>query len=206
MYAVADLADQYSFGEIRTTHDQNLILGEVEQGHLFALWRALDAQKLATPNIGSISDMICCPGLDYCSLANASSISVAQQINDRFDDLDYQHDLGELKLKMSGCINACGHHHVGHIGILGIDKRGEEFYQIMLGGSAEDDASLGRWIGRALSKTEVIDALADVLEVYVAERQDDERFLDTYRRIGIQPFSARVYAKDAIKPKRALAS
>lgn len=196
LYAVADLADQFSFGQIRTTHDQNLVFADVANQDLFALWQTLEELDLAYPNIGTLTDQICCPGLDYCSLANASSIPVAEEIAERFDKVDYLYDLGELKLKMSGCINACGHHHVGHIGILGIDKRGEEFYQIMLGGSASDDASLGQWIGPALAQDQIVDAVGDLLDVFVEQRHDEERFLDTYRRIGPEPFKERVYAQD----------
>ena len=191
---IADLADSYSFGEVVTTHEQNILLPHVQDKDLHAVWQKLAEHKLAVPNIGTLSDMICCPGLDYCSLANAGSIVISHQINELFDDLDYQYDLGELKLKMSGCINACGHHHVGHIGILGINKNDEEWYQIMLGGSASDDASLGRWIGRALPQQEVAAALKKIVGVYVEQRADGERFLDTYRRIGVKPFSERVYA------------
>jgi sulfite reductase (NADPH) hemoprotein beta-component len=205
MDLVADLADRYSFSEVRAVHDQNLLLADVQNADLYAVWQALDSQGLATPNIGTLADMICCPGLDFCSLANASSIDVSHRINERFDDLDYLYDLGELKLKMSGCINACGHHHVGHIGILGIDKKGQEFYQVMLGGSAEDDASLGTWIGPALSKDEITGAIEKVLTVYVEERVEGERFLDTFRRVGVKPFSARVYADAKVKPARATA-
>jgi sulfite reductase (NADPH) hemoprotein beta-component len=194
MDRVADLSERFSFGLIRATHDQNLVLADVPIGDLPELHRELDALGLATPNIGALTDMICCPGLDFCSLANASSIPVARQITDRFDDLDYLYDLGELRLKMSGCINACGHHHVGHIGILGINKSGEEYYQIMLGGSHEDDASLGQWIGQAIPQARVADALERILDVYVERREPEERFLDTYRRIGVTPFKERVYA------------
>ncbi len=140
MDALADLADRYSFGEIRTTHDQNLVLGDVQQADLHALWQALQPLELATPNIGMLTDLICCPGLDFCSLANAGSIGVAQELSERFDNLDYLYDLGEIKIKMSGCMNGCGHHSVGHIGMLGVDKEGEEWYQITLGGSASNDA------------------------------------------------------------------
>lgn len=194
MDAVADLADAHSFGEIRTTHDQNLILADVPDDALYALWEELRKWHLATPNIGSLTDQICCPGLDFCSLANASSIPVAEEIAERFDELDFLHDLGEIQLKMSGCINACGHHHVGHIGILGIDKRGEEFYQIMLGGSATDDASLGKWLGPALARDKIVDGLSTLLDVFVELREGEERFLDTYRRVGPTPFKERVYA------------
>ena len=194
MDVVAQLADTFSLGRIRTTHDQNLVLSDVRQGDLVALWQALAEHNLAVPNIGTLGDMICCPGLDYCALANASSIGVARDIYKRFDDIDYLYDLGELKLKMSGCINSCGHHHVGHIGILGIDKRGEQFYQLMLGGSAEDDASIGKWLGPAIAREDITEALARTLEVYVEQREDGERFLDTYRRIGPDSFKERVYA------------
>jgi sulfite reductase (NADPH) hemoprotein beta-component len=162
---------------------------------LFELWQQLKALDLATPNIGTLTDMICCPGLDFCALANATSIPIAKQINERFDSLDYLYDLGEIQLKMSGCMNGCGHHSVGHIGILGVDKGGEEWYQITLGGSTGGkDPSLGQVIGPSVAHAEVAETLERILDVYVAERQEDERFLDTVRRIGIAPFKARVYA------------
>ncbi len=194
MDAIADLAERYSFGEVRVTHTQNLLLADVEQQHTFELWRALDALGLATPNIGTLTDMICCPGLDFCSLANAGSIDVAKQINQRFDDYDYIYDLGELDVKMSGCMNACGHHHVGNIGILGVDKGGQEWYQITIGGSAGADASLGTVIGPSVAKAAVPETIAQLLSVYVEQRQVDERFLDTVRRLGVKPFKERVYA------------
>lgn len=194
MDAIADLAEEYSFSRVRTTHDQNLVFSDVEIGELYALWEKLDALDLATPNIGTLTDLICCPGLDFCSLANAGSIGVAKSITERFDDYDYLYDLGDVQLKMSGCINACGHHHVGHIGILGIDKRGEEYYQLMLGGDAFDNASLGKWLGPALEKAKITDAVETVLNVYVETRDQGERFIDTYRRIGPKPFKERVYA------------
>ncbi len=194
MDAVADLADQYSFGEIRVSHEQNLLLPHVPRAALPALWRALAALNLATPNAGKITDIICCPGLDYCSLANARSIPVSQRITRRFSDLARVHDIGDLKIKMSGCINACGHHHVGHIGLLGVDKNGEEFYQITLGGSAETDASLGAILGPAVSSDAVVDAIETIVETYVAERREGERFLETYRRVGATPFKERLYA------------
>jgi len=195
MDRVADLADQYSLGQIRSTHDQNLIFADVRQRDLFALWQSLKALDLATPNIGTLTDMICCPGLDFCSLANATSIPIAKQINERFDDIDYLYDLGDIELKMSGCMNACGHHHVGHIGILGVDKGGEEWYQITLGGSASGpDAALGQVIGPSVAHAEVAETIDRILNVYIAERDEGERFLDTFRRIGIKPFKARVYA------------
>lgn len=194
MDAVAELADRYSFGQIRSTHDQNLLLADVRQVDLYPLWQALRALNLAAPTIGTLADMICCPGLDYCSLANAGSIPIAKQINEKFDDLDYLYDLGEIRIKMSGCMNACGHHHVGHIGILGVDKKGEEWYQISLGGSAENDASLGQILGPSVPKTEVANTLEKLLHVYVEHRDEGERFLDTFRRIGIEPFKERIYA------------
>jgi sulfite reductase (NADPH) hemoprotein beta-component len=194
MDLIADLADRYAFGEIRVTHTQNLLLGDVEQSKAYELWQVLRAAGLATPNIGTLTDMICCPGLDFCSLANAGSIEVAKLINERFEDYDYLYDLGEIDLKMSGCMNACGHHHVGHIGILGVDKGGEEWYQITIGGAAGNDASLGTVIGPSVAKLQVADTLARLLEVYVEEREPEERFLDTVRRLGVKPFKDRVYA------------
>jgi sulfite reductase (NADPH) hemoprotein beta-component len=197
MELVADLADRYSFGEVRVTHTQNLLLADVEQDKAFELWQTLADAGLATPNIGTLTDMIACPGLDFCSLANARSIDVAKLINDRFDDYDYIYDLGELEIKMSGCMNACGHHHVGHIGILGVDKGGQEWYQITIGGAAGADASLGQVIGPSVPKTDVPETIARLLEVYVERRQPEERFLDTVRRLGIKPFKERVYAASA---------
>jgi sulfite reductase (NADPH) hemoprotein beta-component len=194
MELVADLAERYSFGEIRVTHTQNLLLADVEQTAAFSLWQTLRAAGLATPNIGTLTDMICCPGLDFCSLANAGSIEVAKIINERFEDFDYLYDLGEIDLKMSGCMNACGHHHVGNIGILGVDKGGEEWYQITIGGAAGSDASLGTVIGPSVAKANVPETLARLLEVYVELREPEERFLDTVRRLGVKPFKERVYA------------
>jgi len=197
MEAVADIADKYSFGEIRVTHEQNLVLADVEQADLLDVWKALDADGLATPNIGSVNDMICCPGLDFCSLANASSISIAKQINEKFTDFNELYDFGEVKLKMSGCMNACGHHHVGHIGVLGVDKKGEEWYQLTVGGDASNQAALGTRLGPAIAKDRVGDAVSDILEVYREQRSNDEQLLDTFRRIGIDPFKERVYAEEA---------
>ena len=202
MDAVADLADRYSFGQIRATHHQNLLLADVYQGDLYALWQALKAQKLAFPVIGTLADMICCPGLDYCSLANASSISVAEQINQKFDQLDTLYDLGEIRLNMSGCMNACGHHHVGHIGILGVDKKGEEWYQISLGGSSGNDAALGSILGPSVPKAEVANTLERILTVYVEQREEGERFIDTFRRIGLEPFRAHAYAPGSKQAKQ----
>jgi len=202
MDTVADLADRYSFGQIRSTHHQNLLLADVRQANLYPLWHALQSQKLAAPVIGTLADMICCPGLDFCSLANASSIAIAQQINEKFDRLDYLYDLGELRLNMSGCMNACGHHHVGHIGILGVDKKGEEWYQISLGGSSENDVTLGDILGPSVPKAEVANTLERILGVYVAQREDGERFLDTFRRIGLEPFRTRAYAPGSNEAKQ----
>ena len=194
MDAVADLADHYSFGLIRSTHDQNLVLADVKHSDLPALWQQLSSLNLATPNVGTLADMICCPGLDFCSLANASSIDVANAIQQRFEDLDYLYDLGGIRLKMSGCMNACGHHDIGHIGILGVDKKGEEWYQFSLGGYAENDAHLGERLGRAVPKDEVSNTVEKIITVYVESRIEGERFIDTFQRIGIEPFRERVYA------------
>lgn len=200
MDAVADLADRYSLGMIRTTHDQNLVLADVKQQDLYQLWHDLETYELATPNIGTLNDMICCPGMDFCSLANAGSLSIARQINERFDKLDYLYDLGEIKIKMSGCVNACGHHHVGHIGILGVDKKGVEFYQFTLGGSADNITSLGKRLGPGIEKAKVAETIEKILLVFLAERQPGEIFLDTVRRIGIAPFKASVYGGHAVPP------
>ncbi len=194
MDALAELADRYCFGELRATHDQNLVLADVAQGDLYPLWQALDALGLATPNIGLLTDLICCPGLDFCSLANAGSIGVAQDIFDRFENLDHQHDIGPIKLKMSGCMNGCGHHTVGHIGVLGVDKKGEEWYQVTLGGSAENDASLGDRTGPSFARDAIADAVQTIVEVYLELRQnEDETFLHAYRRVGMAPFKTRLY-------------
>ena len=195
MEAIADLADQYSFGQARITHDQNAVLADVQQDQLFELWQVARKHGFATPNIGTLTDMICCPGGDYCSLANAKSIPVAEAIQREFDDMDYLYDLGDLNLNISGCMNACGHHHVGHIGILGVDKKGEEFYQIQLGGSSSEKASLAKVLGPSFSRAEVPSVINKILDVYVESRQQDELFIDTYHRIGLQPFKERVYAK-----------
>ena len=202
MDAVADLADRYSFGIIRSTHHQNLLLADVRQADLYPLWHALKTPKLAAPVIGTLADMICCPGLDFCSLANASSIAVARQINEKFDQLDYLYDLGGLRLNMSGCMNACGHHHVGHIGILGVDKKGEEWYQISLGGSSENDVTLGDILGPSVPRAEVANTLERILRVYVKRREEGERFLDTFRRIGLEPFRVRAYAPGSDEAKQ----
>ena len=193
MDAVADLADRYSLGEIRVTHEQNLVFAHVKEADLYRLWRALDEIGFVTPNLSLIGDIICCPGLDYCGLANARSIPVAQRIGKRFADLDRQLDIGELRLKISGCINACGHHHVGHIGILGVERKGEEYYQITLGGNPAMDATIGDVVGPAFSSDDVVDAVETVVTTYVKLRADGERFLDTYHRVGAEPFKERLY-------------
>ncbi len=193
--AIAALADEYSFGMVRTTHRQNLVLADIKQADLFVLWQKLVSLKLATPNIGKATDMICCPGLDYCSLALAGSIGVAQEINDSLDSIDYVHDLGEIKINISGCMNGCAHQSVGHIGILGLDKKGEEWYQVTLGGSSENDAAIGDRLGPAVSKEEITPVVVKLLEVYLEQRlNEDEAFLATYRRVGMNPFKERVYA------------
>jgi sulfite reductase (NADPH) hemoprotein beta-component len=194
MDAVAGLAERFSFSEIRVTHEQNLVLPHVRKTDLHALWLTLKRYDLAAPNLGLISDIIACPGMDYCALATARSIPLAQDISTRFADLDRQHDIGELKLKISGCINACGHHHVGHIGILGVDKRGEEYYQITLGGSADETPSIGKIIGPAVPYDEVVDAIETLTDTYLDIRAGDERFVDTVRRTGVDPFKQALYA------------
>jgi sulfite reductase (NADPH) hemoprotein beta-component len=196
MDTLADLADRYSFGEIRVTHAQNLVLAHVRKDDLFDLWRQLDAIGLATANIGLIGDIIACPGLDYCALANARSIPLAQAISARFADPARQQAIGELGIKISGCINACGHHHVGHIGILGVDKRGEERYQITIGGDATLTTAIGDIIGPAVTEEAAVDAIDTMVEIYLANRTEGERFLDTIRRIGHGPFKESIYAAD----------
>ena len=191
---IADIAERFSFDELRVSHEQNLVLAHVRQSDLFDVWKLLDASGLATANYGLISDIIACPGLDYCDLANARSINIAQAISQRFAELDRQRNIGELKLKISGCINACGHHHVGHIGILGVDKKGVEFYQITLGGSGDETASIGEILGPAFGEADVPDAIESLIDLYLGLRSPGERFLDTYRRVGIQPFREKLYA------------
>lgn len=191
---IADLADEFNMSEIRSTHNQNLLFSDVKQGDLYALWLRLDSENLATPNMNTLTDIICCPGLDFCGLANATSIPIVKEINERFDDLDYLYDLGDLKIKISGCMNGCAHQSVGHIGILGVDKKGEEWYQFTLGGSSEADASLGKRLGRALPKDKVVDTVTTLIDVFVELREGDEPFLSTVRRVGVGPFKERVYA------------
>jgi len=191
---MADLAETYSFDELRVTHAQNIVLAHVRKADLHALWKALEAADLATPNLDLISDIIACPGLDYCSLANARSIPIAQRIAQRFADIGRQKALGELKLKISGCINACGHHHAGHIGILGVDRKGVENYQLLLGGSGAEDVALGQITGPGFDEDGIVDAVEKATDVYLANRTDGERFVDTFRRIGMAPFKEALYA------------
>ncbi|AQZ95581.1 nitrite/sulfite reductase [Halopseudomonas phragmitis] len=192
--AAADLAERYSFGELRVTHNQNLVLADVKQSDLYALWQECREQGFATPNIGLLTDIICCPGGDFCSLANAKSIPIAEAIQRTFDDLDYLHDIGDLDLNISGCMNACGHHHVGHIGILGVDKKGEEFYQVSLGGNSGRKASIGQILGPSFAADQMPEVIQKVIGVYLESRTDEEQFLDTFQRIGMAPFKERVYA------------
>ncbi|HEV2609117.1 MAG TPA: nitrite/sulfite reductase [Noviherbaspirillum sp.] len=191
---IADLADRFSFGELRVTHEQNLVLSDVKQSDLITVWNEAKAHGLATPNIGLLNDMICCPGGDFCALANAKSIPIAADIAERFDNLDFQHDIGEIELNISGCINSCGHHHVGHIGILGVDKDGAEWYQVSIGGAQGNQSSIGKIIGPSFSAHQMPEVIDRILKVYLKERVEDERFIDTARRIGVAPFKEFVYA------------
>ena len=193
MRTVAELAERYSFGELRVSHEQNIILADVKKSDLYSVWQQAKAAGLATPNIGLLTGIICCPGGDFCDLANAKSIPIATAIQQRFDDLDYLFDIGEIDLNISGCMNACGHHHVGHIGVLGVDKNDAEFYQVTLGGRQGNDAKLGKVIGPSFSAEEMPDVVEKIIQVYLANRHADERFLDTFDRIGIDPFKNRVY-------------
>ena len=201
MNAIADLCDQYSFGELRVTHEQNLVLADVEQSKLLALWQAAKQQHVALPNIGLLTDIIACPGGDFCSLANAKSLPIAKAIQERFDNLDYLFDLGDISLNISGCINSCGHHHVGNIGVLGVDKDGEEWYQITLGGEQGNDAAIGKVIGPSFYADEIPDVVTNIINTYVEHRADDESFIDAYRRIGVTPFKEASYknAKKKVK-------
>jgi sulfite reductase (NADPH) hemoprotein beta-component len=196
MDALADLMDAHGLDEIRVSHEQNLVLPHVRKRDLAAIHARLEELGLATPNAGLVTDIIACPGLDYCDLANARSIPIAQAISQRFADLDRQHAIGELKIKISGCINACGHHHAGHIGILGVDKKGVEFYQLQLGGSGAEDASIGEILGPAFGRDEIVDAVERVIGAYLRARKPGERFLDTYRRVGVVPFKNVAYGED----------
>ncbi len=196
MDRVAALADRFSFGEMRITHEQNIVLADVRRRDLKALWEEAKALGMATPNVGLLTNIICCPGGDFCALANARSIPVAEAIQRRFDDLDYLFDIGEIDLNISGCINACGHHHVGHIGVLGVDKQGEEFYQVQVGGAQGTAASIGKVLGPAFSQEEIPDVVQQLIDLYIEQRDSDaERFIDVVRRIGIEPFKERVYGK-----------
>jgi len=197
MHAIADLMDQYSLGEVRVTHEQNLVLPHVRKKDLPAIYDRLKALDFASANAGLITDIIACPGLDYCDLANARSIPIAQRIAERFENLDRQQQIGELKIKISGCINACGHHHAGHIGILGVDKKGVEFYQLVLGGSGAEDATIGEIMGPGFGEHEIADAVERVVDAYLNVRKPGERFLDTYRRLGMAPFKEAAYPKEA---------
>jgi sulfite reductase (NADPH) hemoprotein beta-component len=194
MEAVADIAEKFAFSEVRVAHEQNLTLANVRKKDLYEVWKALDASELATPNVGLITDQIACPGLDYCNLANARSIPIAQRISERFKDVDLQQKIGRLHINTSGCINACGHHHVGHIGILGVDKKGVEYYQVTLGGAADETAAVGEIVGPAFTEGEIVDAVDTIVKTYLDIRKDGEILLDTYRRVGLQPFKEKLYA------------
>ncbi len=196
----ADLAERYSFGQLRVTHEQNLVLADVRQHDLLRLWNEAKAQGLATPNVGLLTDMICCPGGDFCSLANAKSLPIAAAIGRRFDDLDFQHDIGEIELNISGCINACGHHHIGSIGILGVDKDGAEWYQVSIGGAQGKQAAIGKIIGPSFSAPQMPDVIERLLTVYLRERIEGERFIDTVQRLGIAPFKEYLYATPIVAP------
>ena len=192
---VADLADRYAFGEARSTHEQNIVLASVRRSDLHALWQQARAAGLATANIGLLTDIIACPGGDFCALANAKSIPIATAIQARFDDLDYLHDIGDMEINISGCMNACGHHHVGHIGVLGVDKNGSEWYQVTIGGEQGNQAALGKVIGPSFAAAEMPDVISSLINTYIENRHEDERFIDTVRRIGVEPFKTRVYAE-----------
>ncbi|MCH8240519.1 MAG: nitrite/sulfite reductase, partial [Proteobacteria bacterium] len=194
MRGVADLAENFSLDEIRVSHEQNLVLPNVARRDLFSVWQALVEHGLAEANIGLVSDIIACPGMDFCTLATARSIPIAQDISKRLGDIARQRDIGDLKIKISGCINACGHHHAGHIGILGLEKRGEEYYQITLGGSADESASIGKIIGPGFSSETITDAVETIVDTYVGLRHNGETFLEAYRRVGAEPFKEAVYA------------
>ena len=204
MLAIADLADQYSFGELRATHEQNLVLADVEQSALYALWQEAKKQKVALPNIGLLTDIIACPGGDFCSLANAKSLPIAKAIQERFDDLDYLFDLGDISLNISGCINSCGHHHVGNIGVLGVDKDGEEWYQITLGGEQGNEAAIGKVIGPSFYADEIPDVITNIINTYVQQRNASEPFIETYRRLGVAPFKEAAYKNTDAKKKDGL--
>ena len=202
MYAIAKLADQYSFGELRATHEQNLVLVDVEQAKLYELWQEAKIQKVALPNVGLLTDIIACPGGDFCSLANAKSLPIAKALQERFDDLDYLFDLGDISLNISGCINSCGHHHVGNIGVLGVDKDGEEWYQITLGGEQGNEAAIGKVIGPSFYADEIPDVMTNIINTYLTQRNENESFIENYRRIGVAPFKQAAY-KNAKKKDKA---
>ena len=206
MEHVADWADQYGYGELRVAHEQNLILPDVKKRDLYALWQEARAAGFATANIGLLTDIIACPGGDFCSLANAKSIPIALAIQQRFDDLDFVHDLGDLSLNISGCINACGHHHVGNIGVLGVDKDGEEWYQVTLGGAQGNDSAIGKVIGPSFKAEEMPEVVSHVIDVFVENRVDGETFIETFKRIGLAPFKERVYGDKADKASKAEAT
>ena len=203
MNAIADLADQYSFGELRATHEQNLVLADVEQAKLFELWQAAKKQKVALPNVGLLTDIIACPGGDFCSLANAKSIPIAKAIQERFDDLDYLFDLGDISLNISGCINSCGHHHVGNIGVLGVDKDGEEWYQITLGGEQGNDAAIGKVIGPSFYADEIPDVMSNIINTFTQHRLENESFIETYKRLGVTLFKEAAYKNQKNKSENA---
>jgi sulfite reductase (NADPH) hemoprotein beta-component len=191
---IADIAEEFSFGEARITHEQNITLADVPKKDLYRLWSKLVEAELASPNLGLLTDIICCPGGDYCSLANAKSIPVAEAIQRKFDDLDYLHDLGDLDINISGCMNACGHHHVGNIGILGVDKKGKEYYQVSIGGSGYEDAAIAKILGPSFARSDIPDVIQKLVNVHLEHREGEERFIDTYRRLGIEPYKTAVYA------------
>ncbi len=192
---LAQLADEYSFGEVRVSHQQNIVFADVRQDKLYDLWLGLQSESMSSPNLGLLTDMICCPGGDFCALANAKSIPIAESIQREFNDFDNLIDIGEINLNISGCMNACGHHHVGNIGILGVDKKGEEFYQVSLGGSSKNQASLGKIIGPSFAQEEIPGVIQKIISIYKSQRKDNEKFIDTYNRIGMDPFKEQVYAK-----------
>jgi sulfite reductase (NADPH) hemoprotein beta-component len=192
---LAQLADEYSFGEVRVSHQQNIVFADVRQDKLYDFWLGLQSKSMSSPNLGLLTDMICCPGGDFCALANAKSIPIAESIQREFNDFDNLIDIGEINLNISGCMNACGHHHVGNIGILGVDKKGEEFYQVSLGGSSKNQASLGKIIGPSFAQEEIPEVIQKIISVYKSQRKSNEKFIDTYIRIGMNPFKEQLYAK-----------
>ena len=196
MDLIASLAERYSFGEMRISHTQNVILADVKKSDLYSLWKEAKLGGFSTPNLGLLTDMICCPGGDFCALANAKSIPVAEQIQNKFDDLDFLHDIGDLELNISGCMNACGHHHVGNIGILGVDKKGSEFYQVSLGGNSGQNAAIGKILGPSFAAEEIPDVLETIIKVFLEHRSGDELFIDTFHRIGMAPFKEKVYEQN----------